>query len=364
VEHLKKAIALDTGFVEAKLWLMEQADLFPEERGLVDSVMAVALAQRPNLPPFDQVSLDRQVAFLTGNLEGAYTASRRLAAMAPNTPDAHVFLAQSAMATRRFGEAIAVLHGIDRSRGWLKNLGQITSWDLQAHRLNGDLPGALVEWRRARAAKPDDFSVCSEGILILSSMGRELALDSLLQQCFSLPTSPPTADGAWSQAGRGFRSHGYVAASRRAFERSLTIRAAVAAKDPKRRRALAMVQCELGLWKNAYDNLRATADTSDSDDRTTLGVIAAHLGDTAAVSASLKWIDEWGRRERTRGGARARMARAFVVLAEGKRDDAVQLLRGAMRDGIAPPWTAWYIRFELQPLRGDPRFEEMIRPQT
>lgn len=61
VEHLKKAIALDTAFAEAKIWLLEQADMLPEERRLVDSVKVVALAQRPSLGPFDQISLDREL---------------------------------------------------------------------------------------------------------------------------------------------------------------------------------------------------------------------------------------------------------------------------------------------------------------
>lgn len=52
-DHLKKAIALDTGFVEAKIWLLEQADILPEEQGLVDSLKKVARAQRATLAPFD-----------------------------------------------------------------------------------------------------------------------------------------------------------------------------------------------------------------------------------------------------------------------------------------------------------------------
>jgi serine/threonine-protein kinase len=361
VDHLKKAIALDTGFVEAKIWLIEQADLIPEDRHLVDSVMAVAISQRPTLAPYDQVSLDREVAFIHGDWEDAYTASRRLAAMAPDTPDAQVLNAQSAMATRRYDEALEVIHRISRKKGWLKNLGQINSWDIQAHRLKGDLVGGAAEWRRMRLGKPEDVSICNTGIQIFAAMGRQNAVDSLITECAALSTSPPATDGSWIVAGRQFRARGFTVASRRAFERALEIRSAATA-NPRRDRTVAMIQCELSRWKEALETLAPVADTSDSEDQKTLGVIAAHLGDTATVARALKWTERWGRKESTRGAAS--MNRGFIVLAMGKRAEAVRLLGEASREGVAPAWNGWYVRWELQPLRGDERFEQLIRPQS
>lgn len=362
VDHLKKAIALDTGFVEAKIWLLEQADILPEEQGLVDSLKKVARAQRSTLAPFDQIALDRQLAFLEGRLEETYNTSRRLVAMAPNTPDAQMYLGQAAMATRRYGEAIDVLHRIDRTKGWLKNHQQITFWDLQAHRLNGDHAGALREWRSARSAKPADYATCSSGMLILSRMGRESEVDLLVRECAALPTAPPSADGAWILAGRGFRSGGHMDASRRAFERSLAIRQKSAGAERQRNKTLAAIQCELGLWKEAYETLRPVADTTSEGDQTQLGIIAAHLGDTATASQSLRWIDAWSRKKNRRG--MAKLSRAFILLAMNRREEAIAGLREARLEGAAPAWTAWYVRWELHPLRGDPRFEELIRPRT
>jgi len=106
----------------------------------------------------------------------------------------------------------------------------------------------------------------------------------------------------------------------------------------------------------------AAADTSSIDDRAVLAVAAAHLGDTATVNATLRWIDQWRRRSPPRG--QDKMYRAFIVLARGDRNQAIDLLRQAIDEGSAPAWSAWYIRGELQPLRGDPRFEELVRPRT
>ena len=123
-----------------------------------------------------------------------------------------------------------------------------------------------------------------------------------------------------------------------------------------------MLDCELGRWRLAYDNLRANADTSSFDDRSVLGVVAAHLGDTATVNSSLRWIDRWRLREPPHG--QDKMARAFIALATGEREEPLRLLREAIGEAAAPAWNAWYIRFELQPLRGEPRFEELIAPRS
>ncbi|MFN2602922.1 MAG: BTAD domain-containing putative transcriptional regulator [Gemmatimonadaceae bacterium] len=362
VGHLKKAIALDTSFVEAKIWLLEQADGLPGQQRLIDSVKVAAMAQREKLGAFDQVALDRELAFLAGHWEEVYTASRRLAAIAPETPDAQLYLAHSAVATRRYTEAIAVLHHIDRSKGWLKNFAPITFWDLQAHRLNGDAASAVAEWRRARARDPQDFGICNSGVMLIASLGREQLVDSVVATCANLPSAPPSADRAWELAGRGYRSRGYLTEAKRAFERSAALRAAAAAKDPRRRRGLGLIECELGNWKDAFENLSAAMDTSNADDRVALAVAAAHLGDTATVNRTLRWISEWKTRENPRGADS--QARALVVLAMGKKEEALSLLQRAIREGSAPAWNAWYVRFELGPLRGDPRFEQLVRPQT
>jgi tetratricopeptide (TPR) repeat protein/TolB-like protein len=362
VEHLRKAVTLDTGFVEAKIWLLEQVSMMPDQREYVDSISRAALAQRAGLGAFDQVSLDRELAFLSGRWEEAYDASRRLVQIAPTTPDARVYLAQSAMATRRYAEALSVMHGIDRSKGWLKDLPQLWQWDLQAHRLYGDAQGGLTEWRQLRARLPEDYPACAAGLPLLAMTGREADVDALLRECSSMHGAPRTIDRPLEIVGRVYRRAGFSDASRRAFERALSIRSPLAAADPRRARGVADLDCELGNWNKAYEILRQSPDSGDADYQTTLGVVAAHVGDTSVVNKSLRWIEGWGRRSRATG--EDKMDRAFVVLASGDRQGALRLLRQSMVEGVAPPWNAWYIRYELAPLRGDPQFEEMLAPRS
>ena len=359
-KHFKAAIVVDTTFVQAKIWLLEQANLVPEERTFVDSVRLVAVAQREGLGEFDRLSLDRVLAFMDGRWEDAYEISRRLVEIAPTTPDAHLYLAQSAMATRRYAEAVRTIDGMDRTKGWLRNLSTLTQWDLISHRLDGDLAGALAHWKRAREDRPTAFGVCTQGVMIIATAGREASVDSLITECMKLPGAS-RADFQWQTAGRGFRAGGNSAAARRAFQRSIALMSASNEPPQRKQHWIGVMQCNLGEWKSAYENLRASTDSTDSADRGTLAVAAVHAGDTAFAKATLEWMEERDRRLRARD--RDVSERAFVHIALGNRKKALSLLRQAMKEGRAPSHNTWYARFELEPLRKDPTFQAMIKPQ-
>jgi len=362
VLHLKKAVALDTGFVEAKIWLLEQASMVGSERRYVDSLIVAATAQRDRLGAFDQLSLDRELAFLAGNWPAVYGAARRLVAIAPSTPDAQVYLAQASMATRRYSEAISVLHGIDPTKGWMKDLSQLWQWDLQAHRLNGDAAGGLAEWRGLRARLPNDYGACAAGVPLLATLGREQDVNALVSECARIKGAPARTDRPLEIAGKNYLRAGHPAAARRAFERALAIRTSAAGADHRRVAGVAILDCELGRWRQAYEALETSTDTADLDFQTLLGVVAAHVGDTATVKKALRHIDQWNLREPPQG--QDKMARAFIALAGGDRREALSRLKEAMNEGVAPAWNGWYLRFELEPLRGDPQFEEMIAPRS
>src|SRR5215211_9261693 len=96
-----------------------------------------------------------------------------MVSLSPDLQDAQVLLAQTAIATRRYREAIKPLHHAKNGKGWLSRHAQFWIWDLQAHRLMGELDVALREWRAARAALPTNFNICAEGVFILGELGRD-----------------------------------------------------------------------------------------------------------------------------------------------------------------------------------------------
>ena len=55
------------------------------------------------------------------------------------------------------------------------------------------------------------------------------------------------------------------------------------------------------------------------------------------------------------------MSRAFIMLALGHREEALELLRQSIGEGMAPTFQMWWSRYELEPLRGDPAFNALVR---
>jgi DNA-binding SARP family transcriptional activator/tetratricopeptide (TPR) repeat protein/TolB-like protein len=353
--HFLKSMALDTTFAQAKLWYLEQAFGLDGEEERVDSVRAALEAQRATFVAYDQVATDRQLAFIDGRLEDVYTAARQMLLLAPDSPDAKMILAQASYATRRYREAINVLHSVRSAPAWMGGFNQRRFWDLSAHRLLGDLNTGIAEWRQAVAEVPDRVNVCALGIPLLAAAGLESSVDSLLLACERLPDARMDTDGNLATAGRNYRMTGHHDAAQRAFRRALAFRTELAATGGRPRYSLARLFADLGEWQNAYDILR-TLRSPDEEQRVALGVAAAHIGDTATARETMRWLETTSKREG------AEMNRAFIELALGQRDQAIASLRAAITSGVAPGWNAWYLRPELAPLRGDPRFEDLIRP--
>jgi DNA-binding SARP family transcriptional activator/tetratricopeptide (TPR) repeat protein len=351
--HFAKAMELDTVFAQAKLWYLEQAS--GVEKARADSIRSVLVGQRATFFAYDQVATDRQLAFIDGRLDDVYTAARQMVRLAPDVPDAKMLLAQASYATQRFREAIEVLHAVRYAPAWFGGLNQRRTWDFNAHRLLGDLEGGITEWRRAVAEFPDRADICAQGFPLLAAAGLESAVDSLLNACQELPDARMDTDRHLATAGRNYRMNGHHAAAERAFRRALTIRSALAATDGRPKFGVATLHVELGEWQAAYDILRALPKRED-DHRVTLAVAAAHVGDTVIARETIRWLETTSKREG------AEMNRALVQLALGHRDSAIASLRAAIASGVSPGWNAWYLRPELLPLRGDPRFEELIRP--
>ena len=353
--HFLKSMALDTTFAQAKLWYLEQASGLDGEEERVDSVRAALKAQRATFVAYDQVATDRQLAFLDGRLEDVYTAARQMLLLAPDAPDAKMIVAQASYATRRYREVIEVLHSMRSAPAWMGGLNQRRFFDLSAHRLLGDLSSGIAEWRQAVAESPDRVNVCAEGIPLLAAAGLESTVDSLLLACERLPDARMDMDRNLVTAGRNYRMKGHHDAAERAFRRALTIRSALAATGGRPKLGVAVLHTELGEWQAAY-NILSTLPKGDEGHRVSLGVAAAHVGDTVTARGIMRWLETTSKRDG------AEMNRAVIQLALGQRDSAIASLRAAIASGVAPGWTAWYVRPDLMPLRGDPRFEDLIRP--
>lgn len=352
IRHLLKAMTLDTEFVQAKLWYLEQAQVVGDQPARIDSVRAALVAQRPRMNAYNQAATDRQFTMFDRRLEDRYTAARRMVALAPHSPDALVLMAQAAMSTRRYRRAIEALHRLRESPGWLLDLGQHRLWDLWAHRWTGDYAGGIAEWRQWVAERPNDQSVCRRGFMQLAAAGREKEVDSLLVACVGAPAPTEAVATALNNAGLNYRASGYAREAERAFTRLLTVRMDQAARDTSVRFQVAKAHMELGQWREAYEILWAR-DFRTRAERVAFAVAAANVGDTASAVAALRVLE---------GKESTWVDRAAILAALSRRDEAIGLLTAAAQAGVVPMWDGWYLRSDLDPLRSDPRFQRLVEP--
>jgi DNA-binding SARP family transcriptional activator/TolB-like protein len=357
ISHLSKAIALDPTFAQAKTWYLEQAIGRPREAARFDSVRQALLAERDRLPAYDRAAADRQLAFIDGRLEDTYTAARHMVELAPNSPDAKMLLAQASMATRRFREAINVLHQVRDRPMWFRNLGQRQNWDFQAHRLLGDAETGFAEWHKTVNGLPTEWSQCQAGLLLMAATGREASVDSLFGVCAKVPDARPYPSGMHSIVARIYRNLGNEAAADRSMRRAFAFMSRIVEQDTAQRSGLALLHFEMGEWQQAYDILRTRTDTTDANQRVIFAVVAGRVGDTTTARITERWLA--GRSKRNG----ADMDRAFIQIALGEHDRAFESLRAAIEAGVSPGWNTWYLRPELAPLRNDPRFQELVRPR-
>ena len=336
ISHFLKAMTLDPEFAQAKLWYLEQASEVGSEAVRVDSVRRALAAQRDRQVAYDQVAIDRQLAFTDLRREDAYTAAREMVHLAPRAADAKVILANSAMATRRYEEAIELLHAVRDEPDWMQNLTQRRNWDLMAHRLTGDLDRGIAEWQQIHRSDPDNWAFCRQGVALLASAGRESAVDSLLARCDRMPDKLPLGV-LLTLAGQSYRVTGHREAARRAFEQLLTFRTERAGKDTSHRFVVAMVHVEMEAWQSAYDMMRAIVDTTDAEPTRGIrggGGTRRRHGDRQC-DAAMAGRKELGAAEPTWTGDSSRLDSACV-----RKPSRRCALRS--QAGISPAWEAWY----------------------
>lgn len=172
-------------------------------------------------------------------------------------------------------------------------------------------------------------------------------------------------------------AHRNVAAAQRVVARIRPEFERYAASMPAKAHDIAYMECMLGQWQSCYARLRASVDTGRANflDMRRLGVAAAHVRDTAMASAVLRHFEAEASREHRGWTA---MFRAMTVAPSGDLTGAASLMAQAMNTGVAPcgcEWQSWpnshgrgpewfsnwYSMWELQPLRGFPAFDLLLR---
>jgi hypothetical protein len=158
--HLDRAVALDPDFAQARIYQIDMADAMGESQLVIDSLLAETVARRDRFGGFDQLFLDREIAYLSARWEDEFSATQQMLRLAPRSIDAHLFHMHATLATRRYAETIATFHRLQSLGGSLSRMVQLRGFDLQAHRLLKDYDRALQELTAERAAKRYADPIC------------------------------------------------------------------------------------------------------------------------------------------------------------------------------------------------------------
>jgi len=324
-----------------------------------DSVAHQMNAFTNALSPLHRTWLEYRLRMLAGDRAGALQTVRRLAALSPGTKATYNY-AVEAYENGYYQESITALKSLDVTSGVMR---EWTSWwDVMGSSYH--LLGAFADERRigleAVRRFPSRLFARLPVIRSLAALGDFPELQRVLSSATSLPPDPygTTVGSLTIEAAREAAAHRGPDAARPLFERA---RAWYVTEDPSNAPMLGYIDHELGDDRRARAALEAyaTSDSTAPDAIGLLGVITLGVGDTAAARhlAARLAADR-----RPYGFGEAPLAEARIQAALGNRDEALELLSRAFREGLAHDHWMHTTR-ELWVLKDDPRYVAMVRPK-
>lgn len=363
-EWFQKAYEADTTFLRSLLIAGGARGNAGDLRG-EDSILRAIEPRRGELAPYDRYRLEFGAAGLRGDLAAQLRAGRAGTALVPNGT-LHLALILSLRENNLPREALESLEGI-REDVMAVFPVWYPLWDMHTEILHllERHERELEVAREARAVAPATPDFLELEARALAALGRTEELRSVVEEIVVAPEVPgATAPQVLLSVAEELRAHGHA-------ESSVTIAgeglAYLERNAPSPSVGSADREIEGRLlylnerWEEA-GRIFSGPGVESTPRFTTLGlqgVAAARLGDQASAGAMdrrLGALDE----PFQRGANTLWRARIQAVL--GNRDEAVSLLRRAFAEGVG--FGIWLHRdVDLEPLRGYPPFEELIRPK-
>jgi DNA-binding SARP family transcriptional activator/tetratricopeptide (TPR) repeat protein len=307
VEHLSRAVAIDTSFTWARMQLaLAYLNLF--EQAAADSIIAELNDGREALLPLQRHWLDWMLSFRTEDVPGGYRAIRAAAELAPER-----FLhtqAQWAYKLNRPRETISVLTRLGPNSVYTG--GNDAYWDLltSAHHALGDGEQELTAAREARRHPVDPMNALTFELRALARLGSIPEVRALLDTALTLakerepaPRQLMVGIARWASpalvmvaTARELRAHGHEGMAMETLARAL----AWYRSQPVNGSMTEARRFELGHalylsrdWAGAEEVFQelAAEDSSNFIYTGFLGTIAARLGDSVAARQIIARFD-------------------------------------------------------------------------
>ena len=360
IKRFKRALELDPTFSAPRMSIIARSPDFEERAEQV----AILETQRERLSPAQRLWVAVVRASVAGRNEEALVAAREATSLMPATAAGNFHLALYAQIAGHAREAVLALSApLDwervieqpetRAAYYFYNLAE-------SLHLLGEHERELAEVRRGCTIHPDLLFLRTWEGQALAALGRTGEIDPVVDDGLAMAGNHA---GMLLGVAAELCAHGHPEAAR-----VLARRAVAWHRDhppPKgseaRRRALGRSLQIAEMWDEAQA-LYAQAARENPDDLeypAALGWLAARRGDRATAR---RISDSLGRVERPYLLGRHTLLRAGIAAHLGEKDRAVDLLRSSLAQGV------WYdIELHqdlgLQPLRGYPPYEALVKPK-
>jgi tetratricopeptide (TPR) repeat protein len=361
IPFFERAFELDPSFVWAAITAGHAHRLLRRYAEAEEAARRVARS-RERLTPYEEADLEVLEASLRGDLAGLYRGQRRKMELVPVAFRLY-YVARAALMLNRPRETVDLLLATDPAVPGLRDMTQY--WELLAgaRHLLREHDRELEDARRGRRQMPDSPVTLECEARALAALGRVDDVAARLRECTVLPREPRTAGQVMESVAAELRAHGQESAARAALEQALAWylgRPPGEAGSEATRSGRARVEYGLGRWAEACEAFEALRQGHPDgiDYLGYLGLVAARQGrhdDARQLAAQLRDLD----RPHVFGEETLWRARIAALLGE---DAALGLLRDAISQGQG--FGTWlHVDFDLEPLRGDSAFRELLEPK-
>ena len=368
IEHLERAIVLDSTYPAPQLRLAS-VHMNLGAMAVADSVLRELDGIKEEWGVYDRTYLAMLITWLGDDQAARFEATKRLARMSDwAVPQAGV----EAVRLNHPREAVAILGRVDPARA---EFARRRAWYwmslADAHHMLGDHRRELRVARRARSLVPDDPVHLYLEARALVALGRLGAVAEMVDARSSFSSRRDPDPGAMMVAvGHELRVHGHPAAARAMYARAIEwYRSRPAEERTRYQPDLARALLFHEEWQAAralFEQL-ALEEPENTDVQGALGMLAARAGDHEAAGRIANWLaDRVGPFSRTSPGWGTRSNptywRACIAAQLDRPAEATALLARAFEEAV---WYGHHPHTDpcLDPLRGYPAFQELMRPR-
>jgi len=336
---------------------------------LADSLANALIGLGDRLSQYEHATLGRNLARCRRDWVASYEYAKRMRDIAPQSADAQMIAAVSALYLFRAREGLDVL---------LKRRHVDAAQDISIATAYHML-GLYAEGRKFALEMDKKFSGNAATnyakAAAFASAGDTIALNELIEELRALPAGArieveTTLDIAAAEAKR----HNLPIHARRIRAVELEILNAVPAaqRTAEYWRSRGEVEYVLGRYSDASASVDSSTvmgmkvPKSPSSTRPTIhltglrGRIAARTGKTSEAEAALTFLAE---QSSSKLAYEAKLAAAQILVGLGRKDEAVRMMREAMAAGLSPVDGYLDAIVDMVDLTGYPPYEELFKPR-